>query len=62
MRRPGVLVPSADLLAEVWGPSSATQTHLLRIHMGHVRHKLEDDPTNPRRFITVNGLGYRFEP
>ncbi|HET7724638.1 MAG TPA: winged helix-turn-helix domain-containing protein [Propionibacteriaceae bacterium] len=44
------------------GPASATQTHLLRIHVGHLRHKLEDDPANPRHVVTVNGLGYRFEP
>ncbi|HSN10539.1 MAG TPA: response regulator transcription factor [Propionibacteriaceae bacterium] len=62
VRRPGVLVPSAELLSEVWGPASATQTHLLRIHIGHLRHKLEDDAANPRHFITVPGLGYRIEP
>jgi two-component system KDP operon response regulator KdpE len=30
--------------------------------MGHLRHKLEVDPTQPRHFITETGVGYRFVP
>ncbi|MBI4900103.1 MAG: response regulator transcription factor [Actinobacteria bacterium] len=62
VRRPGVLVPAADLLTEVWGAAGGGQPHLLRIHLGHLRRKLEDDAAQPQRFVTVNGLGYRFEP
>nr|NLI50992.1 response regulator transcription factor [Propionibacterium sp.] len=62
VRHRGELVPAADLLTAVWGPASAKERHLLRIHIGHLRHKLEDDPAHPRHFVTVQGLGYRFEP
>ncbi len=61
-RRPGDLIPAEELLTAVWGPSSAKDRHFLRIHVGHLRRKLEPDPTHPRYFVTVQGLGYRFEP
>ena len=61
-RHPGVLLRAEDLLIAVWGPGSAKDRHFLRIHIGHLRHKLEDDPAHPRHFVTVQGLGYRFEP
>lgn len=62
VRHPGDMVPAAELLTAVWGPNSGTERHFLRIHIGHLRHKLEDDPAHPRHFVTVQGLGYRFEP
>ncbi|EOO7451552.1 TPA: two-component system response regulator KdpE, partial [Escherichia coli O25b:H4-ST131] len=34
----------------------------LRIYMGHLRQKLEQDPARPRHFITETGIGYRFMP
>lgn len=61
VRNQGSMVPSADLLTEIWGPHSAKECHLLRIHIGHLRHKLEDHPSSPVHFVTVKGLGYRFE-
>lgn len=62
VRHAGELVPAAELLTAIWGPSCGTERHFLRIHIGHLRHKLEDDPAHPRHFVTVQGLGYRFEP
>jgi hypothetical protein len=32
------------------------------VHVGHLRQKLEDDPSRPRRLVTVRGVGYRFDP
>ena len=61
-RRPGVLVPAQSLLAEVWGPRYEKETNYLRVYFAQLRRKLEDDPGNPRHFITEPGLGYRFEP
>ena len=62
VRRPGVLVPSTQLLAEVWGPHYERETNYLRVFFAQIRRKLEPDPGRSRYFITEPGLGYRFEP
>ena len=61
-RRPGVMVPSSQLLAEVWGPRYEKETSYLRVYFAQLRRKLEADPSSPRHFITEPGMGYRFEP
>ena len=45
----------------MWGPEYGTETNYLRVHMAHIRRKLEPDPARPRYFITEPGMGYRFE-
>ena len=62
VRRPGRLVPSAQLLSEVWGPAYVEETHYLRVYLAQLRRKLEDDPAHPRHLVTEPGMGYRFEP
>lgn len=64
----GVLIANAgkvmthrQLLREVWGPAYSDSSHYLRIYVGHLRHKLEDDPAQPRHFLTETGVGYRFQ-
>jgi Response regulators consisting of a CheY-like receiver domain and a winged-helix DNA-binding domain len=61
LRRPGTLVPSSQLLAEVWGPGYAKETNYLRVYFAGLRRKLESDPAHPQHFITEPGVGYRFE-
>jgi len=61
MRTPGRLVSQRDLLHEVWGPAYDKETNYLRVYVGSLRKKLEDDPANPRYLITEPGIGYRFE-
>ncbi|MEI6363977.1 MAG: response regulator [Actinomycetes bacterium] len=56
----GLLVSSADLLLEVWGPGYDEQTNYLRVYVGQLRRKLEPDPSRPRYLITSPGIGYRF--
>jgi two-component system, OmpR family, KDP operon response regulator KdpE len=56
----GKVMTHRQLLREVWGPNSADNSHYLRIYVGHLRQKLEDDPTQPRHFLTEVGVGYRF--
>jgi len=55
----GRVLTHRQLLREVWGPSHAEQSHYLRIYMGHLRQKLEADPTQPRHFLTETAVGYR---
>jgi two-component system KDP operon response regulator KdpE len=61
VRTPGRLVRQQDLLHEVWGPSYGRETNYLRVYVGGLRKKLEDDPSQPRHLITEPGMGYRFE-
>ncbi len=55
----GRLVTHRQLLREVWGPEYGSETHYLRVHVAHIRSKLEDDPSRPRYVITEPGVGYR---
>ena len=55
----GRVLTHRRLLREVWGPSHAEQSHYLRIYMGHLRQKLETDPTQPRHLLTETAVGYR---
>ena len=55
----GRLVTHRQLLQEVWGPGYGQETHYLRVHVAHIRAKLEADPSRPRYLITEPGVGYR---
>ncbi|MGZ5196120.1 MAG: two-component system response regulator KdpE [Ramlibacter sp.] len=55
----GRVLTQRQLLREVWGPSHSDQSHYLRIYMGHLRHKLEVDPAQPRHLLTETAVGYR---
>lgn len=55
----GKVVTQRRLMVEIWGPSFLDQTHYLRIYMGHLRHKLEQDPARPQFILTETGIGYR---
>jgi two-component system, OmpR family, KDP operon response regulator KdpE len=55
----GRLVMHRQLLREVWGPEYARETHYLRVHVAHIRAKLEADPSRPEYVITEPGVGYR---
>ena len=49
-----------ELLREIWGPSHVESPHYLRVYMGALRRKLEDDPAQPQYLLTESGIGYRF--
>ena len=55
----GRLVTHRQLLHEVWGPEYGQETHYLRVHVAHIRAKLEPDPSRPQYLITEPGVGYR---
>jgi two-component system KDP operon response regulator KdpE len=48
-----------QLLTEVWGPHCEEQSHYVRVYMGQLRLKLENDSAQPRYFRTEPGVGYR---
>ena len=58
----GRVMTHRQLLRDVWGPAHSEQTHYLRIHMGHLRQKLEDDPAQPKHLLTETAVGYRLVP
>lgn len=55
----GRVVTHQQILSEVWGPNHIEDTHYLRIHVGHLRQKLNDDPAQPKYVLTEPGVGYR---
>ena len=57
----GKVVTHRQLLKEVWGGQHTEDNHYLRIYMGHLRQKLEDDPTQPKFLLTETGVGYRLD-
>jgi two-component system, OmpR family, KDP operon response regulator KdpE len=58
---PGKVLTYRQLLAEGWGSSNPDQHHYVRIVVGHLRRKLEADPTQPRHVLTETGVGYRWQ-
>ncbi|NMG43885.1 two-component system response regulator KdpE [Aromatoleum toluvorans] len=57
----GKVMTHRQLLREVWGAAYVDSTHYLRIYVGHLRQKLEADPTQPAHLRTEIGVGYRFQ-
>jgi two-component system, OmpR family, KDP operon response regulator KdpE len=55
----GKVLTHRQLLTEVWGANAGEQTHYLRVHVAHLRDKLEDDSSKPRLILTEPGVGYR---
>ena len=57
--RPGLVWSRRQLIEEVWGEPWVGNDHLVDVHIGHLRRKLGDDPSDPRFVFTVRGVGYR---
>ena len=55
----GKVVTHRQILREIWGPNAEENTHYLRVHMAHLREKLEKVPGAPRYLRTDSGIGYR---
>ena len=62
VRHAGKLVTQRQLLRDVWGPQYGNESNYLRVHLAHLRRKLEPDRAHPRYLLTEPGLGYRFVP
>jgi two-component system KDP operon response regulator KdpE len=62
VRHADKLVGQRQLLQDVWGPQYGDESNYLRVHLAHLRAKLEPDRSHPRYLITEPGMGYRFVP
>ena len=60
LANPDSVLTHRQLLKQVWGPSHDEDSHYVRVFMGHLRKKLEEDPSQPRHILTEAGVGYRF--
>ncbi|HEX4472555.1 MAG TPA: winged helix-turn-helix domain-containing protein [Nocardioides sp.] len=61
MQRAGSVVSRDDLMLSVWNTTFWTSSKTIDVHLGWVRRKLGDDPSQPSLITTVRGHGLRFE-
>ncbi len=62
VQHPNQPIPSEELLRAVWGSTYADAEATLRVHLHHLRRKIEPDPHRPTYLRTERGVGYRFYP
>jgi DNA-binding response OmpR family regulator len=60
MRSRGRVITREELLRNVWGYEPSGETRTVDIHIGRLRRKIEDNPEQPVRIITMRGIGYAF--
>ncbi len=59
VRHAGKVVTHKQILTAVWGPVHTEDTQYLRVYIGQLRQKVEDNPEDPKVIITESGIGYR---
>jgi two-component system response regulator RegX3 len=57
----GRVLPRDVIIDRAWGSDYHGDTKTLDVHIKRLRSKIEDDPRNPRRIVTIRGLGYKYE-
>jgi two-component system response regulator RegX3 len=57
----GRVLPRETLIDRVWGTDYVGDTKTLDVHVKRLRSKVEPDPANPTRIVTIRGLGYKYE-
>ncbi|MEY2627091.1 MAG: hypothetical protein RJB08_850 [Actinomycetota bacterium] len=57
----GRVLPRETLIDRVWGNDYVGDTKTLDVHIKRLRAKIEDDPANPQKIVTIRGLGYKYE-
>lgn len=60
IKNEGRVLTHQYILKEIWGVGSQTETQYLRVFVGTLRKKIENDPNKPLYIITESGVGYRF--
>ena len=58
----GKVMSTDELLAQVWGAEYEGESQVVYVHIRWLREKLEIDPSNPQRLITIRGIGYKLIP
>lgn len=61
LRNPGRVLTRGQLIDRIWGSDYVGDTKTLDVHIKRLRSKIERDPSNPERLVTVRGLGYKYE-
>lgn len=56
----GMVLSREQLLEQVWGYDFYGEERVVDVHIGHIRQKLEANPTDPQFVVTVRGVGYKF--
>jgi two-component system KDP operon response regulator KdpE len=56
----GKIITQQMLLTQVWGANYGTKAAYLHVYVGQLRKKIEPDPAHPHFFLTISGVGYRF--
>ena len=62
VKHSGKVLTHRTLLGAIWGGNYTEQTEYLRVFIGQLRKKIEDDPANPKYILTEPWIGYRFQP
>jgi two-component system response regulator RegX3 len=57
----GRVLPRETLIDRVWGSDYVGDTKTLDVHIKRLRSKVEHDPSNPERIVTIRGLGYKYD-
>jgi DNA-binding response OmpR family regulator len=60
-QRPNSVISIDDLLAQVWGAEFRGEPQVVYVHIRWLRKKLEADPGDPQRIVTVHGVGYKLQ-
>jgi len=60
IERQGEIITREELLKKIWGYDTYPDTRTVDAHIAKLRHKIEDNPEEPKLVVTVHGLGYKF--
>jgi two-component system, OmpR family, KDP operon response regulator KdpE len=60
LTNPNKVLTDRMLLQQVWGPDYGDESHYLHVYVARLRRKIENDPQEPKYFVTEPGVGYRF--
>nr|MBC8255393.1 winged helix-turn-helix domain-containing protein [Ardenticatenia bacterium] len=58
----GRVISTDELLSRVWGAEYAGEPQVVYVHVRWLREKLEANPSQPTRIVTIRGVGYKLEP